>query len=113
MRTLNINVDYKTKEVEGQKRLSNSELTLNYINYAVDVKYKEGLNGQIRRMYGRIQRTLEEAVETGKSKVELEESEFEFIKDAIKDAKFPTGLARFVSALEDELDKVNEKTSTK
>ena len=107
MRTLKTDINYGTKSVEGQKQLSNIELTANYIQFAVDSKYKDGLNGQIRRMYGRIQRKLDEAIEKETKKIELEDGEFEFLQDAVRDSKFPTGLAKFVAVLEDELNKQN------
>ena len=105
MKTLNIDIDYRQKKSGKEGELSNAELTVDYITFAVNKKYKDGLNGQIRRMYGRIQEKLDKGVESPKKGIELEDGEWDFIKEAVKDATFPSGLSKYISKLEDELEK--------
>lgn len=100
---MNINLNYRE---ETKNQPTNSELTLDYILYAVSQKYADGLEGQLRRICGRIQRKLDEAIEKKKNSVEFETAEIEFIKKAFNEAKFPPHLAKFVIMLEDEIDKI-------
>lgn len=97
---MKINLDYKQKE---GSEMSNQELTFDYITFAVNQKHKDGLSGSERRMFGRIQRKFDEAVEKLTNTVDLEMSEMDFIRDAFRDAKFPPQLAKYVTVLEDEL----------
>lgn len=102
-----INLPYQTEaeKVKSDTKLSNSELTLDYLTYAVNQKYPNGLEGQLRRIWGRIQRTLDQAIEANDDGVVLETAEKEFILKAFKDVKFPAKIAKFVIMLEDEIDK--------
>lgn len=90
----------------GQKeeaKLTDSELTLDYITHAVNQKFDKGISGSQRRMFGRIQRKFDFAIENGDTEISFEESEMDFIKDAFKDVKFPPALAKYVLVLEEEL----------
>lgn len=92
----NLNIDYKRPD--DDKSISNSQLTLDYINFAVNMKFKDGLEGQKKRIWGRLQRKLDEAQDI----VELESAEVDFIKDAFsEDLKVPPGLAKYFIILED------------
>jgi hypothetical protein len=110
---LNIDIDYKrTAEEIEQSGLNNKELTENYLNWAVSSFYKDGLEGQKRRIWGRIQRKIDDAVE-GNGKVELETAEKEFLVEAMKGAKFPAGISKFVMILEDVLLKEESEKPNK
>lgn len=108
MKIINLNLDYKREE-EAIKHISNSQLSENYINYAVSSSHKDGLEGQMRRMYGRIQRKIDDVVEKD-GKLELEESEYDFIKKSFEQAKFEAPLSKFVNILEDEIEKAGNLT---
>ena len=102
-----INIDYKQPiSKQGELRLSNSEITQNYIQYAVLQTYKDGLEGQLRRILGRIQRKLDEAIENKKDEIELEQAEIDFIKKSFKDIKTPVELSKYFVLLEDEVEKL-------
>lgn len=107
---MNININYDRKSSED-KEVSNQELTYGYVTYATNTKYKDGLEGQKRRIWGRIQRKFDEAVDKDKSSLELETAEIDFIKDVFKDAKFPPQIAKFVVLLEDEVDALGKKAA--
>lgn len=110
MKKFNIDLDYKRPEPkteEDKKNFkTNPELTQDYIAYAVNLSYKDGLEGQLRRVYGRIQRKLDTALDENKPEVELEESELDFLDKAISNSKFPVNIAKYVLVLEAELDRV-------
>lgn len=99
---MKINLEYGA--VGGEPELSNSELTLNYVGFAVSQTYKDGLDGQLRRIWGRIQRKFDEAIEAKTDVIELEEAEKDFILKSFKDVKFPSGLAKFIVILEEEIN---------
>jgi len=104
MRILRINIDYKAKpDPAAAKQLTHQELTENYLNFGINAKYPDGIDGQLKRTVGRLQRKIEEAVENNKDTVELEESEFDLITNAVETAKYPTHLCRFVILLEDAI----------
>lgn len=124
---LKINIDYQRKEPpvkkpvklgtgeeidnepEPQEEWTNQLMTQMYINYAVNKIYPNGLKGgSNRRMLGRIQRKLEEAVEAKGEDIELNEYEIKFLKDVFnkEELEFPTYDAKFVTLLEDEIAKL-------
>lgn len=109
---ININVDYRRKE-EDVKAVSNQVLTIDYIEHAFKSIYKEGVEGQKRRIIGRIQRKFDDALEKKNNVVELETSEFESVHKAIKDAQFPPVLSKYVISLEDYLDEIDRKEKQK
>lgn len=106
---LNINLDYKRKAADVEK-LSNGEITLDYIQFAVKGAHPAGLSGTQRRMFGRIQRKFEAAVEEKSDSVNLDQSEFDFIKSAFSNDKvlFDASLSKFVVVLEDEIDRLSK-----
>lgn len=103
----NLNLDYgrKPKEVE---ELANRNLTEDYISFGVRQIYKDGLDNQFRRTWGRIQRKLDAALEAKKNFIELEHAELDFIKRGIKDAKYPPDLSKYIIVLEDAMDKIKD-----
>ncbi len=99
------NLDYKfkyseeeLKDLDGTK----TDVTLNYLASAINSKYKDGLEGQKRRIWGRIQKKFDLIVETKVHEIEIEDAEKDFIVDAFKDAKYPANMAVTVSYFEDE-----------
>ncbi len=111
---MKINIDYGTDikklnearveqgKPETTKDEFHSDITLDYISYAVDKKYPDGLDGQMRRIYGRIVRKLEGCIEKKTYKVIFEEAEKDFIKNSFNDVKFPAKIAKHVNVFEDE-----------
>ena len=80
----------------------NSEITYGFILACVNSKYREGLEGQTRRMFGRIQRKLEDKTD----KIEIDESEADFLYNAVKEAKLPANISVNLMILEDELERL-------
>lgn len=105
MKTLALKLNYDLPE--GTKDLPEN-LTCDYLISAVNMKYREGLEGQLRRVFGRIQRKCDEALEKHYDVLELEDSEFDLIKDCFEDAKFPPVLAKYINVLEDEIEKAGK-----
>ena len=103
-----INLDYKVAKKDVSET-SNREFTSSYISFAVRSFYKDGLDNQFRRIWARIQRKLDSVLDENKNEVELEQAEVDFIKTAVKSAKFPSDTAKYVVVLEDALDDMKEK----
>lgn len=89
-----------------------AETTLAFLMIAVNSKYEKGLDSGYKRIYARMQNKLEEAIEKGSKSIELEQAEYDLLKNAVKEAKVP---AQFVSnfvRLEDAIEEA-EKTTKK
>lgn len=99
-----LNLEYKLtlsdKELKDKNKVF-SEITVSYISSSVEMKYKDGLEGQLRRLWGRIQRKMDEAIENKTYSIELENAEKDFIKNSFKEAKFPAALAKHITFFED------------
>lgn len=124
MQKIKINVDYKTdiaainklNQQEGFPEVTKDEsdagLTLNYVRFAVEQKYEKGLEGQLRRIWGRIERKFEAAIEDKTYEVELEEAEKDFIKNTFAGREYPVKLTKYINIFEDEfIDKLSEKAA--
>ena len=119
---IKINVDYKTNieglnkqnKADGKPEITkdeaHSDLTMNYLRFAVEKKYKEGLEGQLRRVWGRIERKFEAAIENKTYKVELEEAEKDFIKKAHSEANYPVNITKYVNIFEDSFTNKLDET---
>lgn len=103
---LTVDLDYNRGRVMDENQPSNQALTFNYINHAVEAKYRDGLRPRDRRMYARLQEKLDEAVRDHSETIEVEKAEIDFLKDCFKDCRFPSQLSRFVVLLEDEIDRM-------
>lgn len=101
---MRINLDYKMTEKE-KGELTYSKFTQDLITAGVVNHYEKGLEGSMRRIWGRIQRKLDAAVEGNAEEVELEQAEIDFIKKAVESAKFDPRVAKFVAVLEEEIEK--------
>ena len=99
---LKINLDYN-RTPEQIEEISNSSLTNDYVSFAIRT-------GSQRRMFGRIQRKFDKSIEENKDYVELDISEFEFIRLAITNDKvlFPSDVSKYVVILEDEIEQLKD-----
>jgi len=105
MKTLTLNLDYKLKEVTEEKKV---ELTISYLEAAINSVYREGLEGQMRRLYGRIQRKFDEVIDGKLTTIELEDTEFDFLNKGFETAKYSPHVAKYVDVLEEEMKRVNK-----
>lgn len=114
MKTLNLDVKYdlpKTREVDGKEveytdeeiSVANAQLSLNYIETAVLLSNKDGLDSQFRRLWVIIQSKISMALNSKEYKIEIDDGEFDFIKRSLENAKFNPTIAKYVVALEDEI----------
>lgn len=98
-----VDIDYgRTPEQIAQ--MSNQALTADYINFAIQQAHPQGIEGQLLRQVGRIQRKLDEAVETKATEVAFEVSELDLLKKAFGKAKFNPALAKYVVRLQDVIN---------
>lgn len=108
---MRVKLDYKQPpQVAGQpKNPSSQQLTLMYIQYAVKAKFPT-LKGQLMRIWGRIQRKLDEAVNENLDTIELEAAEIDFLRKCINDeTQFPSEVSKFVVVLQDEIEQLKIK----
>lgn len=102
---IKVNLPYK-KPDETDAR----DLTLALLTIGASSKYKKELDGQKRRIFGRIQRFLDEAIEKQADFIEVETAEFEFIKKLLgDDVSYPAIEAQNVLLLEDEIERVSDE----
>lgn len=90
------------------------EMTANYIAYAVGKKHPNGLNGRDRRLYARLQRKLDDAIDQKAGEIDLETGEKDFLRSLFNsdEVKFPPGDSKYVVLLEDEIESLKETPKT-
>jgi hypothetical protein len=113
MLKLKTNLDYKFKYSEEELKnldATKNDVTLNYLAVAINSKYKDGLEGQKRRIWGRIQKKFADIEESKVYEIEIEEAEKDFILDAFKEAKYPANMSSIVTYFEEEfIEKMTAK----
>lgn len=100
MRIINLKNDFGVDREKNKDWVADEQITANYINFAVTLAYKEGLNSDKRRMFKSIQDRLEKAVERGDSEFEVNEYEYMFIKGAFEKALVPTNETKMFTVTE-------------
>lgn len=103
MYKLNLDLEYKFKEGQQPPKTKNVEVLPNYIQYAVNQLNPEGLDKSKLRTWGRLQRKFDESIDANKNFVIVDESEKDFISEAMRTAKFPANEAKWILVVEDEL----------
>lgn len=102
---LKLDLDYQRNK-QQEKELSSIGLSSNYIHFAVAQVHQQGLKGQLRRVWGRLQRKLESAVQDNLNSIILDEDEQKLVISSFADVSFPPDLAKYVIVLEDEIEKL-------
>lgn len=102
---MKLNLEYKLPKGTD---LSNEQLTVNYIETAISSANPQGLELQNRKIFSRIQRKLDEALES-KKEVEFEKAELDLLVDSFRVAKFPPAASKYVVLLEQEIEKEANK----
>ena len=102
---MNINLDYKIPDNE-RGGFSNAELTRNYLLQAVAAVHPQGIGGQKNRIWGRIQRKVDDAIDEKKDTIDLEKAEIEFLRKDVfsKDPTVHPAASKYFTVLEDEID---------
>lgn len=109
---LKINLNYKRGEPktdeEKKVRISDSALTMDYINFATKKKFPDGITTNLQlRIFARIQNKIDDAILDKKDFVSLEKAEVTFLKEVFKDdITFPSELAKYVVVLLDEVERL-------
>ncbi len=113
-RVLKIDIDYKLPpKKEGETdRTEGAQLTENYLESAVTSAHPQGLEGQQRRIWGRIQRKIDEAIEKETGEIVLEREEWSFLRKAFESCKAPAAIAKYFVILEDMIEEAEKKQST-
>lgn len=99
---LKLNLDYKMPAASTQ---SSSEVTANYIDAAVASSHRDGLEGQMRRVFARLQRKIDTAIETGVYEVELEAAERDLLRKSFNNCTISAALAKYFVILDSEVEK--------
>lgn len=100
----NLALDYKFRETDTIDNFE--ELTANYILGCLNVVYKDGVEGQKRRIISRIQRKLDEALDEKKQTVVFEQAEFDLVSESIEKAKMPPIISKYLVVIEDEVERL-------
>lgn len=86
---INLLVDFKVDREKDKTAPLDLEIFRNYIGYAVNLGYKEGLTSDKRRLWDRIADKFDKAVEVKGEFVDLNAYEYPFIKTAFEKAVIP------------------------
>ncbi len=117
--------DFKLKAKNPEDLISNQANLQNILIFAVDNTFSKELNGQMGaqrvstlnggqgRMWGRIQRKLDEAEEKNSMDLSFETAEIDFMKKAISEATFPINWFKWTVQIEDMLDSKEESDDSK
>lgn len=104
--TLNLNLNYQfPAATNGDRRLSNQETTVSYLEGAVLSAHPQGIEGQQRRIWGRIQRALDYALDQDATEIEIEQAGLDFLKKTMKECKINPSLSKYFVVLEDEVER--------
>lgn len=101
---LRVNLPYYKGKEQPPGTPSQQYLTGDYINHVVTQKHKDGLGRRDRKLFGRIQDKLDEAIDANAESIVLEKAEADFLKEAFKDAKTVPALSRSIALLEDAIE---------
>lgn len=102
-KTLILDLPYpKDPAPEGKEEQSNIDITKQMIGYGINNTYTKGLQGQLRRIWGRLQRKIDEAVDQGVESIEVTKSELELINKVL-DVSVPWNWAKLWAVLEDHV----------
>jgi hypothetical protein len=104
---MKLNIDYRRTEAQIAAT-SNVGLTCDYIEYAITKKYPT-LKGQMLRVFSRLQRKFEDAVEKNLESIELDATEIDMIKESFKDVEAESRLAKYMVILMEEVDKLGKE----
>lgn len=109
-----VNIDYG-RPAEAEEKVSNQELTLDYITTAISTLYPKGMSGSKRRSFGRIQRKLQKAADDSDECIELDEADFEFLHKSFNNEKatLPAHVSMFANVLEDYIDELKDSLKKK
>lgn len=88
--------------VEKSSDFSDRGLFLNYFNAALNTAYKDGLGREYIRRAFNIANKIEAC--NGSETVDLEDSEFELLKEAFERGKFPSQGGRILVQIYDAID---------
>lgn len=107
---MKINFDLKLSKQENPEKQSEQEIAYNWVQYAVAKKYEKGLKGQLLRVFGRLQRKFEEAIEKGDQTIELEEVEKDLLKKSFSDdVEFPATSSKIISEIMAEVESFSKE----
>lgn len=95
-----VNLKYNSKD----ESTGAQQTTANFIIGAVHSKNEKGLDGDHRRIFGRIQDKLDDAIDNKLEYIDLERAEYDLIVRALKEARLPAIMSSNLVILEDELE---------
>lgn len=106
---MKINFNLGLSEKENPEKQSEQEIVYGWVLYAVSQRFKDGLKGQLLRIFGRLQRKFEEAIDNNDLDIALEEAEKDLIKKSFSDdVEFPASSSKVISVIMDEIENLKE-----
>lgn len=95
--------DFKIDRTKDKQQDSDQKITVNWIHYAVQKGFANGLSSDKRRLFFTLAEKLEKAIKNDEEYVEVNSVEQQFLKiafeNAIIDAKFTSGVSVAESAV--------------
>lgn len=102
---LKIDLNYKL----GNENITKQEATYNLVLMAINAKNPQGLQGQARRIFGRLQAKLDEAIIAKAKDIDIEMAELELITKSIDEASLPVAQASNYFLIEEAIAQTMKK----
>jgi hypothetical protein len=109
-RKINLDVDYKIPAHSNANQESDPiKISAGYIHHAVMSTHPQGLEGQMRRIFGRLQRKMDQAIETKQGEIELEEAEADLLRKSFETCLVPAEISRTFIDLESAIEAATKR----
>ncbi len=100
-KTIQVNIDFGIDRAKDKDAQSDQSIFRNYLGYAINLGYKEGLQSDKRRIWDKIQDKLDVVVEKNEESITLNSYEYLFIKTAFEKAVVPATETKNFTKVED------------
>lgn len=97
---INLNLDFGIDREKQKDAATNQAVARNYLTYAINIGYKEGLPSDKRRIWDNIARRLDSAVDKNEESVVVNQYEYMFMKGAFEKAVVPAQEAKNFTTVE-------------
>jgi hypothetical protein len=105
---LRVNLDYNMDTSTPQGQRTNWEVTENYLTYAVQNTHKDGLQGQMRRTFARLQAKIDRAADIRAEEIQLAVDERDLLRKSFADCLLPAAESKYFLLLETEVERATK-----
>lgn len=107
---MQIKFDLGLSEKENPEKSSYQEIFYSWIQYAINASHEKGLQGQMLRVFNRLNTKFQNAITDNLDKIDLEESEKDLLKKSFSDDTFfPLNSSKVVILIMQEIELFNKK----